>query len=312
MGKKRKKFIYNKISVNEINNYAYRICNETFLNFSDTFVDSLCNSLDNELKEFILENIKDDFDNFKSCLISISSYWKGNKSYEEYQSDINRFGKKSGGLDIIRSDLEKEISDVDERIHTLLMLCRKKHMQAIFYMMLDLVFGIIEDELKAEIDSCLGKCYETCLKIGHNPKAYIAPVLNNFMHFAKSLRISSTTLILSFLTDIYDIIESQYSEIESISYSMRYKEGKEEILESLYDLVGSDSSDNKVVYKFLDDYKELNSLAESNGYFYTRSNGSHGIYKNDKGDVVVIPQGRDIGKGLSMRIQKDILLNRRC
>lgn len=52
-------------------------------------------------------------------------------------------------------------------------------------------------------------------------------------------------------------------------------------------------------------YKELNTIAKKNGYQYSRSNGDHAIYVNEKGKVVVIPQGRIIGAAL----QKKILYN---
>lgn len=57
--------------------------------------------------------------------------------------------------------------------------------------------------------------------------------------------------------------------------------------------------------EYIDDYKKLNKLALSNGFEYVRCNGDHGIYKNNNG-IVVIPQGRTIGKGLSLKIQKMI------
>ncbi|MGL4990674.1 MAG: type II toxin-antitoxin system HicA family toxin [Sarcina sp.] len=53
-------------------------------------------------------------------------------------------------------------------------------------------------------------------------------------------------------------------------------------------------------------YQELNKLAQDNGYMLTRVTGGHGIFINDTGLVVVIPQGRDIGKGLQIRILKSI------
>lgn len=59
-------------------------------------------------------------------------------------------------------------------------------------------------------------------------------------------------------------------------------------------------------YKYIENPIELSSLAQDKGYTYERSNGDHAIYKNKDGLVVIIPQGRNIGKGLSIRIQKDI------
>ncbi|WP_460377227.1 type II toxin-antitoxin system HicA family toxin [Paraclostridium bifermentans] len=52
-------------------------------------------------------------------------------------------------------------------------------------------------------------------------------------------------------------------------------------------------------------YKELNKIALDKGYTKVRQKGDHGIFRKSDGSVVVIPQGRAIGKGLSRRIQKD-------
>lgn len=63
----------------------------------------------------------------------------------------------------------------------------------------------------------------------------------------------------------------------------------------------------QTIQSHLTDYKDLNSMAKNNGYKYTRSSGGHGIFENESGHIIVIPQGRPIGKGLSLKIQKDIL-----
>ncbi|XZJ89918.1 type II toxin-antitoxin system HicA family toxin (plasmid) [Clostridium perfringens] len=53
-------------------------------------------------------------------------------------------------------------------------------------------------------------------------------------------------------------------------------------------------------------WKELNNIAEKKGFKYVRSNGDHGIFKHKNGNIVVIPQGREIGKGLQIKIINDI------
>lgn len=58
-------------------------------------------------------------------------------------------------------------------------------------------------------------------------------------------------------------------------------------------------------YNYIADYRKLSKVAIDNGFELIRHNGDHGIFKNSKG-VVVIPQGRDIGKSLSIHIQKSI------
>ena len=53
-------------------------------------------------------------------------------------------------------------------------------------------------------------------------------------------------------------------------------------------------------------YKELNTLATDKGYKRSRTTGDHGIYKNTNGDLLIIPQGRVIGKGLQRIITKQL------
>lgn len=54
-------------------------------------------------------------------------------------------------------------------------------------------------------------------------------------------------------------------------------------------------------------YKELNDLAESKGWKYVRNNGDHGIFKHPNRDMLlIIPQGRAIGKGLQIFIEKSM------
>lgn len=75
------------------------------------------------------------------------------------------------------------------------------------------------------------------------------------------------------------------------------------------ELIG-ENSESEEVYQgakldYIDDYRRLNKLASDNGFEYVRCKGDHGIFKNDNG-LVVIPQGRTVGKGLSFKIQKAI------
>ena len=74
----------------------------------------------------------------------------------------------------------------------------------------------------------------------------------------------------------------------------------------LRDIKVDEGTDDSVTYKLVDNFRELNRLAENRGYKYVRSNGDHAIFRNKDGYVVVIPQGRSIGKGLSIKIQKTI------
>lgn len=54
-------------------------------------------------------------------------------------------------------------------------------------------------------------------------------------------------------------------------------------------------------------YKELHAQAIENGWELVRNRGDHGIYKSaSKTNLLVIPQGRVIGKGLQMLIERSM------
>lgn len=56
------------------------------------------------------------------------------------------------------------------------------------------------------------------------------------------------------------------------------------------------------------DRKQLQQMARNNGFEFKSQCGSHRKYENSNGDIVVIPMhSYDIGKGLSHKIQKQIL-----
>lgn len=86
--------------------------------------------------------------------------------------------------------------------------------------------------------------------------------------------------------------------------SYKIKDSILEIIDNSEEI--EDIEEVKDDYKYIDDYRQLNKLATSKGFTYERSNGDHGIYKDNKGRIVVIPQGRSIGKGLSLKIQKSL------
>ncbi len=66
-----------------------------------------------------------------------------------------------------------------------------------------------------------------------------------------------------------------------------------------------DSGDEYSLEKIFD-YKILNKVAENCGYKLQRQAGGHAQFINSDGKCVTIPQGRSIGKGLSLKIQKDL------
>ena len=53
-------------------------------------------------------------------------------------------------------------------------------------------------------------------------------------------------------------------------------------------------------------WRELESKILSNNFSLIRQNGDHGIYRNSRGEVIVMPRGREIGKGLQIKILKQL------
>lgn len=62
---------------------------------------------------------------------------------------------------------------------------------------------------------------------------------------------------------------------------------------------------NAIIFSSMS-WRNLEKEAIKKGYQYMRSNGDHGIYKNENGKLIVIPRGRTIGKGLQLQILKQI------
>ncbi|GAA0101552.1 hypothetical protein UT300012_22670 [Paraclostridium bifermentans] len=55
--------------------------------------------------------------------------------------------------------------------------------------------------------------------------------------------------------------------------------------------------------------RDLNTLANEYDFIKVRQKGSHAQYKHSDGRLITIPQGRVVGKGLSIKIQKDLTLS---
>lgn len=113
---------------------------------------------------------------------------------------------------------------------------------------------------------------------------------------------------IKYLLDFFDI---EYTEaIDNIgdkSFIVNEEELKDLLdMEGSYaELVAEPIKKDKAKPKKTFDYKCLNKLAIENGYVFDRQSGDHAQYVKD-GKAITIPQGRSIGKGLSMKIQKSI------
>lgn len=95
---------------------------------------------------------------------------------------------------------------------------------------------------------------------------------------------------------------------EMVEVGIRIKE----YLENNFDLNEDDEPAVEKMFKNAEvirnelDFKDLNSIALECDFIKVRQKGSHAQFKHSDGRLVTIPQGRMIGKGLSIKIQKDI------
>lgn len=97
--------------------------------------------------------------------------------------------------------------------------------------------------------------------------------------------------LLKVANNLKDLLNEELEQQEVIS-------DNEKILNNI------DSKFNDYPSKILG-YKELNKLADKAGYVFDRQRGDHATFTKN-GKIIVIPQGRPIGKGLSLKIQKSI------
>lgn len=131
------------------------------------------------------------------------------------------------------------------------------------------------------------------------------------------------------LTDNYDMLNDKFMEYMNnvLEYiNLRYPSGTSEFSESFAELVRIINEDSPLLESILaeqdieedddseiieipnlENYREINKLAEDNGYEKIRQQGDHGIFMDENNNLVVIPQGRKVGKGLSKKICKQIL-----
>lgn len=119
--------------------------------------------------------------------------------------------------------------------------------------------------------------------------------------------------------NLESLISNNYSKIiHFINYESKLTLGKnlntmDDIISLVNRCINEDKDKDKDKIKPTDKqvftqykYTELNKIAKDNGYHLNRVTGGHGIFINKDGKVVIIPQGRDIGKGLQIKILKNI------
>lgn len=114
-----------------------------------------------------------------------------------------------------------------------------------------------------------------------------------------------------FLKETVENFSSNMEEyLDSLSESLEYLEDINSSEENLIQEDGViEESENKFSYKKIYCYKEMERLAKDSGYGYKWSNGSHNIYEHEQSNKIVVIPAHDLGLGLSIKIQKQILKN---
>lgn len=112
-----------------------------------------------------------------------------------------------------------------------------------------------------------------------------------------------------YFLDIQSFINTNNSVVVEHFDKKLHHDAHEPIIDEFYDWMNKTKSDldatkSKIFTHYK--YQELNKLATDNGFILNRITGGHGIFINDSGLVTVIPQGRDIGKGLQIKILKSL------
>lgn len=118
----------------------------------------------------------------------------------------------------------------------------------------------------------------------------------------KNINYLLVQIINQTLTTYKDIIYEEFTKVLEMSRKVDQK---------FDEIVDKKISDFEKMEKFktqkIFDHKKLDKLIKDLGYQATRQTGSHKIYENEQGKSVPVPQhSRDLGKGLSMKIQKQI------
>lgn len=107
--------------------------------------------------------------------------------------------------------------------------------------------------------------------------------------------------VQQFSSNMEDYLDSLMTSLEFLDdlNNNKIKENEEDITNDSCNLT----------YKKIFSYKEMEKLALSNNYVYKWSNGSHNVYEHAHSNKIVVIPAHELGLGLSIKIQKQILSN---
>lgn len=260
---------------------------DSFVNFSFDLYGELENldTLDNSIFSSIYENIKEDIEN--QAYVDMLTYLRS----DEFPNDTNMDAPSiilAVVFNTYFNSLIQEYSKISSNYLSIILKEKSDDLSSTdcFIELVHLDRNFISAS-SHRLKRLLEMSYDTCMYL-------------NDMFFDEYFYSISNYIKDDILNIVYDTISFLFDGLT------------EEDLDELFEELGSKDDEevieegDKVKLDYIDDYKRLNKLAIDNGFEYIRSKGDHGIYKNKNG-LVVIPQGRSIGKGLSIKIQKSIL-----
>lgn len=168
-----------------------------------------------------------------------------------------------------------------------------------------------------EIVECMNEAYEfsqkapfiildTCLSMSR-------PTPRDIMLIQKRTSLTHKAMVAQieyFLRETVETFSNNMEDyLESLTESLEFLEKLESEENDISESLNPEVKEEKFNYKKIYCYKEMEKLAKNNGYTYKWSNGSHNIYEHPTSNKIVVIPAHDLGLGLSIKIQKQILNN---
>lgn len=221
-------------------------------------------------------------------------------SYEdmvEFSNNISRINE------IFRDAIEgdKDTNEYDEKFckeNVNVMRDYEKYNKKLLNNLLDITREIV-DELCAELDSL-----HLLLYTAKNRKEF-DKIYNKIMIMENKVKNNIIDEGTKIFTDLTGQNDELIKEAASI-YEIIKEIDKEENLTTKQSVRLSDNTE-KIRLNYISSYRDIKKLAEENGYIFNRV-GRHHNFINESGKKVPIPyHSKDLGKGISLKIQKEIL-----
>lgn len=222
--------------------------------------------------------------------------------------------ESSSNFEMISKSIENIIEKIAENvIKESIQNISNKSVEAIFESARDKYLKILEESETLNKEE---EHIHTVMKISNIYKVEMAKEISNLGWLPKKSNINKLEKYLEYMEDFTEF----YLETISNILTNQILDNLQEIFNCLEEYIKITNKDieldNDLKYKnlktcseklnYISSSRELSNLAKSFGYNKVRQNGDHGIFKKLDGSTIVIPQGRKIGKGLSLKIQKDI------